>query len=242
MQDRIALGRFVDEGLVSRNQQRALRIQPSTFGTVVSGVQDDAVRQLALNSQVPDLHVGEAVVGIDREIVGHGAGLRARKAIGQCQGVSGREAREVRCIRLSVGERRLKRKVLYHRAVLCEVVIDAVAGTQHHFLFRLPGDAHARREIVAVRPDQGIREHAVVGPGLACQDGHSRGKTGRHVQVCNTMVRFGVRAVVFVAQAQIERQTRPEPPVILNEKIVRVGAEIIGIGPELKRSLLWIAQ
>src|SRR5207237_9864513 len=55
-------------------------------------------------------------------------------------------------------------------------------------------------------------------------------------------IRFRVGAVEFVTQPEVERQVRPEPPVILDKEIVGVCAEIVGVGPELQRRLLRISQ
>ena len=183
------------------------------------------------------MHVAETVVGIDREVVRHGTRWRTRKAVGQGQRASGGELRDIRRICGGISERRLEREILNHGAILREVVVDAVARAHDHFLFRLPGHSNARCKIIAVRLNQRIREDTVVR-----QNEGGSGKPGRYVQVCHAIVRFRVRPVVFVAEPQVERQVRPEPPVILNKEIVGIRAEIVGACPELQRGLLRIAQ
>jgi len=64
------------------------------------------------------------------------------------------------------------------------------------------------------------------------------GKTGSNIQVRDLIVCFRVGPVVFIAQAEIERETGPEAEIILRVNIKGVGAEIIGIGARLQASLL----
>src|SRR6266446_5964350 len=78
MQDRVSLRRFINKRLPAGNHQRALRIQPRSLRTVVACVHHHATRKLALYIEIPDLHVAQAIVWIDREIVGYRANLESR--------------------------------------------------------------------------------------------------------------------------------------------------------------------
>jgi len=72
MENRVALGGFVNERLIARDHQGALRVQARAFGAVVADVEDDAAGQFALKIEIPDLHIAQGVVGIDGEIIGYG--------------------------------------------------------------------------------------------------------------------------------------------------------------------------
>ena len=83
------------------------------------------MRQLALNIEIPDLHVGQSVVGIDGVIAE--VGLIAESVL---QSEGGENVRKI-SIDLHVGEGRLVGEILDEAAVLRDGVIDAVCGAQH---------------------------------------------------------------------------------------------------------------
>src|SRR5260370_23678671 len=72
--NRIAVRRFIDEGLDAGDGDGALDVEPRTFRTVVPDIHHQAAGELALNVQVPDLHVAEAIVRVDSKIIGDGGG------------------------------------------------------------------------------------------------------------------------------------------------------------------------
>jgi len=84
------------------------------------------------------------------------------------------QAGEIRGIRGRAGKGRLKREVLNHGAVLGEVVVDAVAGADHGFLERFPGNADARGKIVAV----GLQKGWIGGDGECPEPGGSTAPAG----------------------------------------------------------------
>src|SRR5262245_20123336 len=100
--------------------------------------------QLALDIQVPDLYVSQAVVRVNRIIVGHET-RGPRESVGQSQvarcGVPDR-------IGLRVGKRRLEREVLDDGAVLRQVVVDSVAEPDDGEVQRLPGQTKPRSKVV----------------------------------------------------------------------------------------------
>ena len=77
---------------------------------------------------------------------------------------------------------------------------------------------------------------------MAWLNGNGRGKVRRDIQVDDLVFCFRVRAVVLVAQSDVEGQVRAEPPVILREKIVGVCAEIVGVRTKLNAALLREAE
>ncbi len=68
----------------------ALDVEIRAFRAVVVDVEQEAVRQRALDIEIPDLHVAELVIRIDREIIGDKPGWRGRKAIGEARAASPR--------------------------------------------------------------------------------------------------------------------------------------------------------
>src|SRR5437588_801394 len=182
MQDRISLRRFVTKWLAAGDHQRALRIQPRSFRPVVTGVHHHATRKLPLYIKIPELHVAEAIVWVDGEVIGHRASGTGESS-GDRQPASANETVDIRGVRRGVSKGRLKREVLDHGAVLRQVVVDSIARPHHRLLMWFPGNPDARREIVAVRPDERRRKYSIEGPGMAGQ--HTRGscKTWLHVQI-----------------------------------------------------------
>ena len=67
----IARGGFVDERLKAGDFiDSALGVEPRALRAVVIDVEQESVRQRALDVEIPDLHVAEAIVRIDRKIIG----------------------------------------------------------------------------------------------------------------------------------------------------------------------------
>src|SRR5713226_8546990 len=133
MQDRVSLRRFVNKWLPAGNHQRALGIQPRSLCAVIAHVHHYATRQSLLHVEIPDLHVAQAVVWVNREVVGYRSST-SRKTICECEWARADEVVDVRGIRSRLCERRLKREVLDHRAVLRQVVVDSVACPHHGWL------------------------------------------------------------------------------------------------------------
>ena len=186
------------------------------------------MRQRALDVEIPDLHVAEAIVGIDRKIVGDEPRRNRGKTVGERE----RRAR-ARDVGRSLGERRLKREILNDVGVLREIVVDAVAGADDGVFQRAPGDADARSEVVAIGMQQRCGKSRLAGQ----HDGRS-GETIGDVEVGDAIVRFGVRAVVFVAETEIQRKLGQNAPVVLREKIEGVRREIVRVGARLQSGLL----
>jgi len=60
-------------------------IEMRALGAVVPCVQEKTVRKGLLQIQIPDLHVAQAVIRVDREIIRHRATGCSRKSVDQCQ-------------------------------------------------------------------------------------------------------------------------------------------------------------
>ena len=154
--------------------------------------------QGALDVGVPDLHVGQAIVGIDGEIIGDRTGRDRRKAV--LQGQRGRRIVDIGC---GDGERRLEGEILNDGGVLREIVIDAVARADHGLLQWTPGDADARSVIVAVWTNERRRKATVECAGRARENRGGGSESRGNVEIGDLVVGFGVRTVVFVAETEI---------------------------------------
>src|SRR6266851_5219098 len=102
----------------------------------------------------------------------------------------------------------------------------------------MPRQAKTRRKIIAVRLHQRCWKRAKHRPALSWQHWRRRRELRAHIQVCDAIVRLGVRAVVFVTQAKIQREIRTHSPIVLDKQVIRVGAKIIRIGSRLQTGLL----
>src|SRR6185437_5909760 len=115
-------------------------------------IQQQRRRDLALNIQVPNLHISEFVVLIDGEVVRH----RSR---GSWEPIFEGEYLGNRAyVRFGESEWRLKSQVLHNASVLAGVVINSVSAANNGFLHRPPRESHAWSEVVAIRFDDGDRE------------------------------------------------------------------------------------
>src|SRR6266404_3959181 len=69
MKNGICRGRLVNERLRIICKDSAVFIEMRALGAVVAYIQEKTVRQGFLHIQIPDLHVAEAIVWIDRKII-----------------------------------------------------------------------------------------------------------------------------------------------------------------------------
>src|SRR5205807_10034830 len=84
----VADGRIVDKGLHSSDGDGALDIKTRAFRAVVIEIHHQSGGKLALDIKIPDLHVAEAIVGIDSEIVGD-SGVYGGKSVLQRKRIRG---------------------------------------------------------------------------------------------------------------------------------------------------------
>ena len=144
---------------------------------------------------------------------------------------------------MSVGrrgrKRRLKCHVLHDALIGAGVVVDAVSGADHRIAQRLPGQAKAGSEVVAVGTHQSHGKLAVVGAGLAdLHRDRRRSKAHRQVQVHDAIVQFGKRRDVFVAHSEIQGQIAAHAPFILHEQVPGIAAKVVVVVAELHRGQL----
>src|SRR5207253_10869758 len=112
---------------------------------------------------------------------------------------------DVRRVSLCVSKRRLERKVLNHRAVLGQVLVDSIARSNHRLLLRFPCNPDARGEVVAVRPHERSRKYSIELPGLAGHHSHGSFKPRRYVQIRDAILCLAIRPVVLVARSEERR-------------------------------------
>ena len=247
---RITLRSLPEEGLRCRNADAGQKtvggnfvVETCALRPGIVEVQEQRWPDLLLNVEEANLHVAEAVVGIDGVAVGN-----------QAAGWSGETVLQSECahrglhVGFGVGEGRLEGEFLGNGLKGAGVVVDAVAGANHHFVPGLPSDADARGKVVAVGMDQGW------GIALAGQHWHQRGSAelgienaGRKNQVGDAIIELGKRRNVLPAHAQIEGEIASQFPFILGVGVPGISAEVVGIGGEriqrgLQRSLLRQAE
>ncbi len=203
VQDRSAIRRLPVERLHSRQQQpvrtavRGLQhVEPRTLRATVANIEDDRARQFALNVQVPVLHVAERVVAVGAEVVGQRPGGGRGETV-----LQRKRARRAGNVGGGGGKRRLVRHLLDNAVVRPGVVTDAVAGAHHGFLVRSPGDAHARREVVAIRIHQRRRELARKRTDCVRRDRRNRREARRSVEVHDAVEFFAEWLDILVTQA-----------------------------------------
>ena len=134
-------------------KQRAIRsfqnIERGAFCSGVVKVHDQRRPDLLLHVQVPDLHVAQPEIRVNR------VSIRGRLPAGGRE--PGRQS-ELSALHQRIGhggrKRRLKCQILNDALIIADVVVDSVAGSHHRVVQRLPRDPHARCEIVAIGLDQ----------------------------------------------------------------------------------------
>ena len=161
-----------------------------------------------LEAGIPLLHVGRGRVRIDSEVSWQagGGGLRESIARGQDGSLA------------AVGDVVLDQNAIEHQIVNLDrdlgAVIDAVSRAKNRLAFgerelwKPPGQSHARREVSRVRT------HRLADP---LQLGRRRTRSGAIHQVQQIPPRFRVRGDILVAQAEVQREPRTDPPIVLHE-------------------------
>src|SRR5438876_200349 len=186
MQDRIPGGRFVNEGLRVTCDNRSFDVESSSLCAVVADVQQKTVWQLSLHIKIPYLNVAQPILGIDGVIVRDRRGRSARESVDECQITRGGIRDRVR---FRDGKGWVKRKILNHRSVLREVVVDSIPEPNYRLLQGPPCQSEPRRS---------VRTPAAI---IA---GGKRRKNSRPVRVSRRAKAFENAAVVSA-----------EPPVVL---------------------------
>src|SRR5262249_2898794 len=111
---------------------------------------------------------------------------------------------------------------------------DTVAGANNRFGKRLPGNAEARRKIVAIRIDQTAGEFCIgQRSNLSRLYGRDGRETGSNVQVHQLVVQLCEGCYAFITHTQVDGQVFCPSPVVLKKKIEGVGAEVIVFRAEL---------
>ena len=177
----------------------------------VRGAERPDPLHVMLHAQVPDLDKTDPVVWINGERVRRDAGRRSHRERRSHQDRSRVGAQHG----VRVGERRLRRQLLRRRHIRNRRIVDAVPASHRGRLRYAPREAEARRHVVPIRREDGIRELPEVGPDLACLDGRRGREVRRRIQRHQVVARFRVGRLVFVAGAEIHRQLAAEAPVIL---------------------------
>jgi len=190
-----------------------------------------------LNVEVPDLHVGQAVILVDRVVAFRGG--RCGEAIDESVGG---QAGELVAVGLDVGPRRLEGEVLHEFHVLAVGEVNAIPGSDDGVLDRVPGDADARGEIILFGVDQSVRIVAGVGSVGVGQDGRGQGVIEAGVQCGETIVLFRIRREVFIAQAGVDGQIGQRPPVVLSVRVDDIFAEVGLLVWRLQAGLLGEAE
>ena len=182
-----------------------------------------------MNVNVPNLHISELVIPIDREVVGDRR-RRRRKSVFQRKRRSSRSH-----IRRRKSKWRLKCEVLYDAAVLAGVVVDAITGTQNRFFRCLPGDADSRSEIVAIGLDYRNGKSSREGSRCTRENWTHGSDRGINVQVDEPIVSLAKRRDILTPQSKIETQIAGGPPIVLHEQIPGILPEFVCGSPTLDR-------
>ena len=130
-----------------------------------------------------------------------------------------------------MGEGRLLGQAPGGLGVHAGVEVHAVAGAQPQrpLWERLPGQAHARRQVIAVWIHQAARELPAVRPAAAGRDHGSAGEPRRDVEVRHAPVLLPHRRKEFVPQPGVQREVRAQAPIVLGEQVVN-GRAVVGVG------------
>src|SRR5256885_10059706 len=147
MENGVGGGGLVDKRLRAWGGDGALDVEARALGAVVAEVHHDARGKLALDVEIPELDVAEAVVGINGEIVGDRSG-GGRETILQSQNVARRAD-------VGQGDRkgRLEGEILNDGGVLGQIVVQAIASADDGLFQGPPSQPDAGSKIVAVRSD-----------------------------------------------------------------------------------------
>ena len=157
--------RLPEEGLHAGNPQpvrstvrRAHDVEAGAARFRVAAAEIPDLPDVAGKIRIPRLHQAEGVASIDPIGVRGLARRRARKRIGQVQGLECRADGVV-----GRGERRLAGELPGDRRGRPGVVADPISAAQDGAGSDTPGDSDPRRDVVRVRVEECLRERAVEG-------------------------------------------------------------------------------
>ena len=187
-----------------------------SFGALVVQLDQQVVRELALNAEIPVLHVRRSRVARHCVLVlRHDLGgvERGEELVCPLQGLADVQAREI------VGDR--ERPASTRRAPLpgkVRVVEDPVGGTDHRLVEKPVGEAEARSEIQKPRIGD-LRTHIRRLPGhRVARSPHEL--AGDHVEAAQTAADMVRPLVVLIAQAGIEGKLRRHLDIVLDVGVI----------------------
>ena len=232
--------------LVGRGVDVPRRLQLRAVVADIAGFRDPAPADLALNADLPPLRARRLRVGIEEGDALAEERLHAERVADRLGDAVRERVRQRGDERQAVVERRDDVGVLAEAALddvaaaLAEEAVEhPVAGAEHGLgLVELVGEADARHEVVLGRLVEAARLAVDAGKRQAAADveladRHFRRRVERvlgarrrldrlhhaRVEAADALVvDFRQRRLVFVAQAEVDRQPRADAPVVLHEE------------------------